>query len=323
MVSYIIEVEEQVMPISPSARGTGRPYERSQSQFTSPPVLNQENIYVRSLKDDNVRLKADTKRLENEVEKLKVELASLKASRDTPFRGSPIKDPFAKKDIKNDMLREQEEELMRMEREVSHLKKALDDALGKGSQGDARVSALKAEVTKLTEENSSRYHEIASLKRKLEEALQENKVLKESLENTKVQVTEYERENSRWKDDVKAYMERKEREFNKEVDRLNGEFSAFSHKARDHSDQLLAALRSAEQRASLAEGELSALRVLSSPTRPRTSPPRPHVTVKDDLSTAVEKLKAEVTALHTRPSLHSAQDILTTYRANIERDSYL
>eukprot|EP01064_Diplonema_japonicum_P005928 TRINITY_DN13914_c2_g1_i1.p1 TRINITY_DN13914_c2_g1~~TRINITY_DN13914_c2_g1_i1.p1 ORF type:complete len:293 (+),score=77.21 TRINITY_DN13914_c2_g1_i1:255-1133(+) len=289
MVSYVIEVEEQPIAVpvsrSPSAKG---------GRFASP-VVHSENIYLRSLKDDNTRLKDDTKRLENEVEKLKAEIASMKT-----------KQPEQKKDIKNDMLREQEEELMRMEKEVSYLKRALDDALGRSSQGDARVSALKAEVVKRTEESAGR-----------QELLMENKNLQRMLEAGKAQVREYQNESEKWKEEVKSYMEQKEQEYNNEISRLNNEFALYTLKTRDYTEGLLVSLRAAEQRASLAEGEANARRVLSSPSsRQHTSPTRSRsqVVLKDDLSLAVEKLKADVTSLHTRPSLHTAQEALTSYR---------
>ena len=289
--------------------------------FASEAAVNAHQGLVKTLTDENIRLKG-------EAERLRAITSSTSKHHD----------------LRNDMLHEQERDLMALEQEVAQLRTALKEETQKrtdlqAADGRARYATQQSQALikdAQREIQTTWKPEVARLNEEIH-------FLKQEREATRAKVAQYEEETVRWQKEVQACMASREDHFAAELQRLRHTHSAELTSALppapliDRTPRMLKPLEKSphahesllsHNRLSISpvcagssvRGEEDAVMSPASLSRPGAlSSPSSLVTLKDDLTKAVERLRGDVKTLSARPTLSSAQEALEAYRTSVKQ----
>ncbi|KAJ9469142.1 hypothetical protein DIPPA_11607 [Diplonema papillatum] len=247
-----------------------------------------ESILVRSAREENARLRKANGSLQAECATLRDENEFLKAY--AAGGASALKARGMSPTVKDKMLREQETEIMRLESQVEQLRVALDQSLKRCTEAELRATHVLHTSSDVIERDNQ-----------LREMQQVMMQMEHEREMVREKVDSYERETVRWQAEVTEFLAQREAEFQTEMHRIHGDVLTFDRRSRSHAENLQQALRVSEQKASRAEGELHARKVLAeskadaSPSRHAGSPatqrggsPHKLVVLKDGLSREID-----------------------------------
>ena len=315
-MSYSIEIEEQIGPAAFQRVGAAAPPVRVREAIPAPQhVLLQERLLIETLRKENDRLKKESSRRHDGQANHKKTITDLEL-KITELQQEPIKAAKAAA-TKDAMLRQQELDIMKLEAEVDHLKSALSSALSRPVQVPVSVPSPSPVPTydlnrdlldKLNNENEDFRNQILVLKQQII-------ILESEREEIRERVQLYESGVDEWKQQVTEMLSSQEEESSLREEHLRSQLLALQNLSSSETTSLKTVIESEKTRISAMKEELNARRSLtrhsSSPdgkqqiTRHVSPPPRSDptqlVTLRDDLSKAVSRLKNEVEALSTKP----------------------
>eukprot|EP00754_Rhynchopus_humris_P000636 Rhum_TRINITY_DN10393_c0_g1::Rhum_TRINITY_DN10393_c0_g1_i1::g.38240::m.38240 len=253
---------------SPSFHATPSPVHSSSAAAAVTAAQQQQQQHqvgstVAALRSENHRLRQQLRQAE---EKLR---ASARAESAQP-------PPAASEDFRTEMLRQQEKELMQMEAEVALLKQELGAESRRRVEADKRALAggdHDARAKHAEQRERAAAQDTAAWRQRAAELEGEATALKEERECTRAKVAQYEEDMVRWQEDAAAVLAAREAEHAGEAAALRARLAEAEARAAHAEAQRSAVSRDADDRATRAESEARALRLLSLPSPVRSPSP--------------------------------------------------